>query len=162
MTFQSLSPKRRLPMLAKATARSEETVGFCFYSTICHCVWSGLTECLSSRSLWTALFTSYRGPFAFAACLKLPQHPLLRKFLQYHASPHCWIPAPHPVISKTTNSFFALFHFFNAFQKAKKSNKNQKPKDKLSLLCPVCILLEVIFYFFKTEKDCKDTTVFQK
>ena len=66
------------------------------------------------------------------------------------------------VISKTTNSFFTLFHFFNAFQKAKKSNKNQKPKDKLSLLCPVCILLKVIFYFFKTKKDCKDTIVFRK
>ena len=63
-------------------------------------------------------------------------------------------------ISKTTNSFFALFRFFNAFQKAKKSSKTQKTKDKLSLLCPVCILLEVIFYFFKTEKDCKDTIVF--
>ena len=83
-------------MLAKATARSEETVGFCFYSTTCHCVWSGLTECLSSRSLWTALFASYGGPFAFAACLKLPQRPLLRKFLQYRASLHRQIPAPHP------------------------------------------------------------------
>ena len=68
----------------------------------------------------------------------------------------------YEVISKTTNSFFALFCFFNAFQKAKKSSKTQKTNDKLSLLCPVCILLKVIFYFFKTEKDCKDTIVFQK
>ena len=46
------------------------------------------------------------------------------------------------------------------FKRQKKSNKNKRTKDNLSLLCPVCILLEVIFYFFKTEKDCKDTIVF--
>ena len=32
-----------------------------------------LTECLSSKSLWTVLFASYGEPFAFAACLKLLQ-----------------------------------------------------------------------------------------
>ena len=32
-----------------------------------------LTKCLSSKSLWTVLFASYREPFAFAACLKLLQ-----------------------------------------------------------------------------------------
>jgi hypothetical protein len=56
-------------------------------------VWSGLTECLSSKSLWTALFASYGGPFAFAACLKLLQDSLaflqpqlLRLFLSFISS----------------------------------------------------------------------------
>ena len=68
-------------------------MGFCFYSTTRHCVWSGLTECLSSKSLWTALFASYGGPFAFAACLKLLQDSLaflqpqlLRLFLSFISS----------------------------------------------------------------------------